>query len=171
MISDTQIAEVKGDKDVLAIYDEVRERKAFASFAKRFMYNSDYHVARNALWAMTKATDKELEQLQPMLNEFIDLAMSTANSAVRRLSLNIIERLNIAEDDIRTDFLDFCLEHMASLEEPPGIQSLCMKLAYRMCRFYPELADEFMRTIDSMELSYYTPAIRCVVNRIKKGKI
>ena len=171
MISDTQLAEVKGDKDVLAIYNEVRESSAFASFAKRFMYNSNAHVARNALWAMTKATDKELEQLQPMLNEFIDLAMHTNESAVCRLSLNIIERLKITEDDLRTDFLDFCLEHMISVVELPGIQTLCMKLAYRMCHFYPELMDEFMRTIDSIELSYYKPAIRSVVSRIKSGKL
>lgn len=171
MFSDTQLAKVKGDEDVLAIYNEVRESNTFISFAKRFMFNSDAHVARNALWALTKATDKELEQLQPMLNEFIELAMQTKESAVRRLSLNIVERLKLTEDDLRTDFLDFCLEHMADIEEFPGIQSLCMKIAYHMCRFYPELMDEFMRTIDSIELSYYKPAIRCVVNRIKKGKL
>ena len=171
MFSDTQLAKVKGDEDVLAIYNEVRESNTFISFAKRFMFNSDAHVARNALWALTKATDKELEQLQPMLNEFIELAMQTKESAVRRLSLNIVERLKLTEDDLRTDFLDFCLEHMADIEEFPGIQSLCMKLAHRMCMFYPELTDEFMRTIDSIELSYYKPALRCVVNRIKKGKL
>lgn len=171
MFSDTQLAKVKGDEDVLTIYNEVRESNTFISFAKRFMFNSDAHVARNALWALTKATDKELEQLQPMLNEFIELAMQTKESAVRRLSLNIVERLKLTEDDLRTDFLDFCLEHMVSIEEPSGIQSLCMKIAYHMCRFYPELMDEFMRTIDSIELSYYKPAIRCVVNRIKKGKL
>lgn len=171
MFSDTQLAKVKGDEDVLAIYNEVRESNTFISFAKRFMFNSDAHVARNALWALTKATDKELEQFQPMLNEFIELAMQTKESAVRRLSLNIVERLKLTEDDLRTDFLDFCLEHMADIEEFPGIQSLCMKIAYRMCRFYPELMDEFMRTIDSIELSYYKPALRCVVNRIKKGKL
>lgn len=171
MFSDTQLAKVKGDEDVLAIYNEVRESNTFISFAKRFMFNSDVHVARNALWALTKATDKELEQLQPMLNEFIELAMQTKESAVRRLSLNIVERLKLTEDDLRTDFLDFCLEHMADIEEFPGIQSLCMKIAYHMCRFYPELMDEFMRTIDSIELSYYKPALRCVVNRIKKGKL
>jgi hypothetical protein len=171
MFSDTQLAKVKGDEDVLAIYNEVRESNTFISFAKRFMFNIDAHVARNALWALTKATDKELEQLQPMLNEFIELAMQTKESAVRRLSLNIVERLKLTEDDLRTDFLDFCLEHMVSIEEFPGIQSLCMKIAYHMCRFYPELMDEFMRTIDSIELSYYKPALRCVVNRIKKGKL
>lgn len=88
-----------------------------------------------------------------------------------RLSLNIIERLKMDEDDLRTDFLDFCLEHMASVEELPGIQSLCMKLAYRMCMFYPELMGEFKVTLESMETEYYKPAVNCVRNRILKGKL
>ena len=171
MFSDTQLAKVKGDEDVLAIYNEVRESNTFISFAKRFMFNSDAHVARNALWALTKATDKELEQLQPMLNEFIELAMQTKESAVRRLSLNIVERLKLTEDDLRTDFLDFCLDRMVSIEEFPGIQAVCMKLAFRMCQFYPELADELRRTLEAMEIDYYKPAVKGVRKRILSGKI
>ena len=45
--------------------------------------------------------------------------MQTDNSSVRRLTLNIIERLEMNEDDLRTDFLDFCFEHMVSIEEFP----------------------------------------------------
>ena len=94
------------------------------------------------MWGLTKAKDEELSELQVILNELIDQAMQTENSSVRRLTLNIIERLKMDEDDLRTDFLDFCFEHMVSIEEFPGIQTLCMKLAYRMCSFYPELMDE-----------------------------
>jgi len=108
--------------------------------------------------------------LQEFLNEFIRQAMQTENSSVRRLSLNIIERLPMEEDDLRTDFLDFCLEHMASIEEYPGIQTLCMKLAYRMCQFYPELMDELQRTIEAMEIDYYKPAIKGLRKKILSGK-
>ena len=99
-------------------------------------------MARSALWGLTKAADQELAELQVLLNELIDQAMQTENSSVRRLTLNVIERLTLEQDDLRTDFLDFCFEHTVSIEEFPGIQTLCMKLAYRMCNFYPELMDE-----------------------------
>ena len=108
--------------------------------------------------------------------------MQTDNSSVRRLSLNVIERLwvgerssemrlELAEEDLRTDFLDFCFEHMMDVEEFPGIQSVCMKLAFRMCKCYPELMDELKRTLKAMEIDYYKPAVKCVRNRILNGKL
>ena len=129
----------------------------------------DIRVARNAAWVLTHKSPTEIRTLPQ--DGLIDLSLATPDTSLRRLTLCLIERQGIAAEEVRTDFLDFCLEHMADIEEFPGIQSLCMKIAYRMCRFYPELMDEFMRTIDSIELSYYKPALRCVVNRIKKGKL
>ena len=111
------------------IYQEVKATGDFLGFARQYAFNEDYRVARSALWGLTKARKEELSQLQVILNEFIDQAMQTDNSSVRRLSLNIVERLQFAEDDLRTDFLDFCFEHMMDVEEFTGIQSVCMKLA------------------------------------------
>lgn len=55
--------------EALAIYNEVKANGNFALFTRQFMGDSDYQVARNALWAMTKATDQEIRQLQPLLDE------------------------------------------------------------------------------------------------------
>ena len=152
------------------IYQEIKAKGDFLGFARRYAFDVDYRVARSALWGLTKATNEELSELQTILNELIDQAMHTENSSVRRLTLNIIERLNINEDDLRTDFLDFCFEHMVSVEEFPGIQTLCMKLAYRMCTFYPELMDELKCTLEAMEIDYYKPAVKCLCKRILSGK-
>ena len=152
------------------IYQEIRAEGDFLGFARRYVFDSDYRVARSALWGLTKAKDEELSELQVILNELTDQAMQTENSSVRRLTLNIIERLKMDEDDLRTDFLDFCFEHMVSIEEFPGIQTLCMKLAYRMCSFYPELMDELKRTLEAMEIEYYKPAVKCLRKRILSGK-
>ena len=162
---------VKNEVDAQAVYREVKQSGDFLDFARRFMYSDDERVTRNAFWTLTKATDKELSQLQPILNELMDLALTMSSSSVRRLSLNIIERLRMEEDDLRTDFLDFCLEHMADADELPGIQSISMKLAYRMCKFYPELLAEFKATLESMEPDFFKPAVNCVRNRIISGKL
>ena len=153
------------------IYQEIRAEGDFLGFARRYVFDSDYRVARSALWGLTKATDEELSKLQVIRNELIDQAIQTDNSSVRRLTLNIIERLKMDEDDLRTDFLDFCFEHMVSFEELPGIQTLCMKLAYRMCSFYPELMDELKRTLEAMEIDYYKPAVRGVRSKILCGTL
>ena len=152
------------------IYQEIKAKGDFLGFAQRYAFDTDYRVARTALWGLTKAKDEELSELKVIYNELIDLAMQTENSSVRRLTLNIIEKLKMDEDDLRTDFLDFCFEHMVSIEEFPGIQTLCMKLAYRMCSFYPELMDELKRTLEAMEIDYYKPAVKCLRKRILSGK-
>ena len=170
-MTDEMLRAVKGELDAQAVYREVKQSGDFLGFTRQFMLGDEERVVRNAFWVLTKATDKELSQLQVMLNELIELALKTSWSSVRRLSLNIIERLEMKEDDLRTDFLDFCLEHMADVDELPGIQSISMKLAYRMCKFYPELLAEFKATLESMEPDYFKPAVNCVRNRILAGKL
>jgi len=151
------------------IYQEVKLEGDFLGFARRYVFDSDYKVSRSALWGLTKARDPELSTLQPLLDELIDQAMQTDNSSVRRLTLNIIERLEMGEDDMRTDFLDFCFEHAVKGDEFPGVQTLCMKLAYRMSKPYPELMDELRRLLETMEIEYYKPAVKGIRNKILSG--
>ena len=153
-----------------AIYLQVKASCDFIGFIRTFMHDTDYQVVRNALWALTKATGQELMQLQPMADELIDLAMSTDNSSVRRLTLNVVERLRMEKDEIRSDFLDFCLDHAVNVAEYPGIQSISIKLAYKMCSFYPELMGELIRTLEGMEIEYYKPAVKSIRSRILNGK-
>ena len=152
------------------IYQEIKAKGDFLGFAQRYAFDTDYRVARTALWGLTKAKDEELSELKVIYNELIDQAMQTENSSVRRLTLNIIEKLKMDEDDLRSDFLDFCFEHMVSIEEFSGTQTLCMKLAFRMCTFYPELMDELKRTLEAMETAYYKPAVKCLRKRIFSGR-
>lgn len=159
-----------GDIEALAVYQDIKTTGDFIGFAVEYMHDEDFHVARNALWVLTKATDKELSQLQPIIGKFIDLAMNTDNSSVRRLSMNVIDRLKIKKKGLRTDFLDFCLTHAVDAEEFPGIQSLSIKLAYKMCSFYPELMDEFISTLEAMDMEYYKPAVKSIRSRVLSGK-
>ena len=81
--------------------------------------------------------DSELSTLQVILDELIGQSMHMKNSSVRRLTLNLIGRLEMSAERVRADFLDFCLEHLVSMSEPSGVQSVCMKLAFRMCQYPP----------------------------------
>ena len=171
MITEARLRQTFSEGGAQEIYQEVKASGDFLGFARQYAFSQDYRVARSALWGLTKARKEELSQLQVILNEFIDQAIRTENSSIRRLSLNIIERLEMSEEDLRTDFLDFCLDHMTDVEELPGVQAVCMKLAYRMCKFYPELMDELKRTLEAMDIDYYKPAVKCARSRILNGKL
>ena len=148
----------------------VAETGDFLSFVKEFMHDDDDIIVRNALSALSKATDEEISQLNPITDELIDMAISCNNSSIRRAILGIILRLDMRKDDLRTDFLDHCLYKMADPDEVPSVQALCMKLAYKMCKFYPELMNELKCTLEAMEVSYYTPAVKNVRNKILNNK-
>lgn len=169
-ITEDRLRQTFSEGGAQEIYQDVKANGDFLGFARQYAFSEDYLVARSALWGLTKASKEDLSQLQVIQNELIDQAMKTKNSSVRRLSLNIVERLDMSEDDLRTDFLDFCFEHMIDVEEFPGIQSVCMKLAFHMCTFYPELMDELKCTLEAMEIEYYKPAIKCLRKRILSGR-
>ena len=171
MITNETLKGFFGENDAQAVYPALKATDDFLDFAQQFMHDDNRQVARNALWVLTKATDEELSVLQPIRNELIDLAMTTEHSSVRRLSLNIIERLEMYEEDLRTEFLDFCIKHMLDIEEPPGVQAICMKLAYRMSKFYPDLMNELKRILEAIQIEFYKPAVKCVRNRILNGKL
>ena len=170
-ITEDRLRQTFSEGGALEIYQEVKASGDFLDFARQYAFSEDYRVTRSALWGLTKASKEDLSQLQVILNVFINQAMQTENSSVRRLSLNIVERLEMSEYDLRTDFLDFCFEHMMNVEEFPGIQSVCMKLAFRMCKLYPELMEELKRTLEAMEIDYYKPAVKCVRSRILSGRL
>lgn len=153
------------------IYLAVKADGNFLDFAHQYAFCADHRVARSALWGLTKASKAELMPLQGLLDPLIEQAMHTSDSSVRRLTLNLVERLSMEEEDLRTDFLDFCFDHMMDVGEYSAIQAVCMKLAFHMCSFYPELMDELKRTIEAMEIDYYKPAVKNVRRKILCGKM
>lgn len=171
MIKEETLQQTRSECNAHEIYELVKTESGFLDFARNYAFSQDEMVARNALWVLTKANKKELAPLHELLPSLINQAMQTKNSSIRRLTLYIIERQKMTEDDLRTDFLDFCFEQMLNIAEPPAIQAVCMKLAHRMCRFYPELTDELKRTLETMETDYYKPAVKCVRRRILSKKL
>lgn len=131
--------------------------------------DDDPRRARDAAWVMTHFTQQQIASLQPRQDKFIDKVLHTDNTALRRLLMNIIERQEFHEEDLRTDFLDFCLAHMASPDEPPGVQTLCMKLAYRQCQFFPELLREFRLALTLMPTDGYAVSITGLRRKLLKA--
>lgn len=171
MVSRDTLMNLKSGASARAAYNEVKQDGGFVEFATLYMHDSDDIVARHSLWVLTQASDRELKSIQPLMEELTCLAMSTPDSSIRRLSLNLIERLRMEPSEIRGDFFDFCIEHFVQVDECSGIQAVCGKLAFRMAGFYPELMGELRRTLESVELEYYKPAFKCIRTKILKGTL
>lgn len=159
-----------GIDNALAVLHDIEKHGDFFTFAQRYIHDENSRVACNAMWILTKIPKADLHRLRPLLDRLIDMSMHASSPTLRRLSMNVIERLKIGKEEVQADFLDYCIAHMQDVAEFPGIQSLCLKLAFQMCAHYPELHDELIRILQSMEMEFYTPALRSVRNKILRHK-
>lgn len=129
------------------------------------VFDDDDRVSQQALWVFTHG-DKPVQQwLYSRQALLIDLVLSCSHSTKKRLILTLLER-QPDPSPLRIDLLNFCLDHMADPREPPAVQSLCLKLAYRQCQAVPELLQELYTLLDFMEPDFMSPALQNVRQKI-----
>lgn len=124
--------------------------------------------AVNAAWALTHLPKEDNIYINMYRARLVQLAVTTPEVPLRRLSMVLLERLEWGRDDIRTDLLDFCLEHMMLPDEPYGVKALCMKLAYYQCRHYPELCAELKQCLLLLEPTELGAGVRHTRGKILK---
>ncbi len=117
------------------------------------MLGGENKDAYYAAWALTHLPSEDNIYINMYRARLADFAITTPDTSMRRLSLVLLERLEWTIDDMRTDLLDFCLDHMMQPDEPYGVKALCIKLAYLQCRHYPELKAELRQVLLLMEPS------------------
>lgn len=103
------------------------------------VFCEDKKVVENAAWVLTHLPKSEDKWLNTKRDLLIDLVMNTNSATQKRLFLTLLERCEYGEQDLRTDFLDFCLQKSTDINETIGAQTLCMKLSFKQCLHYKEL--------------------------------
>jgi hypothetical protein len=124
--------------------------------------------AYNSAWALTHLPATDNASIDEHREALVQLAVGTQEVPMRRLALVLLERLDWGVDDVRTDLLDFCLEHMLLPDEPYGVKALCMKLAYKQCCHYPELKAELKQSLLLMEPSELGTGVKHTRGKILK---
>lgn len=147
---------------VLTMGDNKRKKELY-----ELLFCQDDHVAYQAAWAMTHFPAKENEWLYDKQDQMIDEVLVCSHTGKRRLLLVLLYKQPLANPP-RIDFLNFCLERMISCAEPSGIQSLCMKIAYELCRPIPELLKELQSMLEMME-GDLSPAIHAAKKNVLKA--
>ena len=69
---------------------------------------------------------------------------------MNRLLLTLILRLPFREDELSTDFIDYCLSGITSCENSCGVRALCIKLSYEPCKFHTELLSALENILSMM---------------------
>lgn len=132
------------------------------------LFSDDDTESYQAAWVLSHFPAKDNEWLYDKQDQLIGKAMAEEHTGKRRIILQILHRQPLATPP-RVDFLDFCLAQMIAKDAPPAIQSLCIKLAYEMCRQIPELLTELTSILEIMDPALLTPATRSARNHILKA--
>ena len=152
--------------DIRSLASQAMADVSFCDAMFMAMKSDDYRVASHAAWVLTHLPKEGNAFLASRRDELVRLAVTTPDTPLRRLSLNLLERLDWPEEEVRTDLLDFCLARLVMPAETPGVRALCIKLAWHQCRHYPELADELHRTLLFIESESLKPGLRHTRNKI-----
>lgn len=154
-----------GDINEIAGYTQGDDKRKQVLY--ELVFDADDRIAYQAAWVLNHFSLSENKWLCSKQNKLVDEVMVCKHAGKRRLILSLLFRQPMA-NPLRVDFLDFCLERMTSRQELPGVQSLCMKLAYEQCRLIPELLQELKLILEIME-GDLIPSIRTVRKNILKA--
>ena len=159
------------DIEAICVYTQSKENDARKEELYRVMMADEGRAGGNAAWIFSHFALAENEWLFSKQQELIDAVMRTKSSTKRRLMMVLLERQPFTEEGFRADYLDFCFEHMAMLEEPYGVRALCMKQAFVQCSLVPELLPELEATLQLMDDNFLSPGL-CTAKRniLKKMK-
>lgn len=128
--------------------------------------NND-RVGYNALWIFTHFSDNDKIWLHPRRNELIDLLLKETHDGKKRLLLRILSDIPVTIEDVRSDYLDYCLGKINSTE-PYAVRAWSIEQAFGMCRFFPELLDELKEELDMMEYGELSPGLLSARRNIEK---
>ena len=130
--------------------------------------DNDRRVATNALWVFTHFSAADNEWLYAKHNQIIDRCLKEQNVTKLRLMLNLLLRQPYTEEDIRTDFIDFCLMRLTDPKSPYAVRALCIKLAYEQMRYWPELLNELRQTLEMISCEPLSPGLRSAWKQVMK---
>ena len=130
--------------------------------------DADRRVATNALWVFTHFSAADNEWLYAKHNQLIDRCLKEKDATKLRLMLNLLQRQHYLEEEIRTDFIDFCLRKLTDPKSPYAIRAQCIKLAYEQMKHWPELLNELRQTLNMISCEPLSPGLRSAWRQVMK---
>ena len=130
--------------------------------------DSDHRVAVNALWVFTHFALADNAWLYAKHNQLIDRCLNEKDVTKLRLMLTLLLRQPFDEEDIRTDFIDYCLMRLTDPKSPYAVRAQCIKLAYEQMRYWPELLNELRQTLEMISCEPLSPGLRSAWRQVMK---
>lgn len=113
--------------------------------------DADQCIAYNAAWVLSCSDGKVIKFLIRYQNQLIDLLIGTKDKSFARILFSILRRQTFEKSNLRTDFLDFCLNEIVNSNQAIAIRAHAIYVSYSLCKAYPELLNELFMTLQMLE--------------------
>ena len=134
--------------------------------------DTDRRVANNAAWVLSCSDGKVMRFLLRYQNQLIDLLIGTKDKSFSRMLFSILRRQTFGKSNLRTDFLDFCLNQIVNTNQAIAIRAHAIYVSYSLCKAYPELLNELFMMLQMLESESLSPGLRharnAIITAIKK---
>lgn len=128
--------------------------------------DTDRRVANNAAWVLSCSDGKVMRFLLRYQNQLIDLLIGTKDKSFARILFSILRRQTFEKSNLRTDFLDFCLNEIVNSNQAIAIRAHAIYISYSLCKAYPELLNELFMTLQMLESETLSAGLRHARNTI-----
>ena len=155
-------------EDIKAIAKRAHNNATYREGLFEAMLGNDRDEAVYAAWALTHLPKPDNNHIAAHRETLAALATTTPDTSL------LLERIDWTLQDIddAPDYyvalLNFSMEHMMMPDEPYGVRSLCMKLAYTLSLPYPDLLEEVRQSLLLIEPSELGSGVRHTRNKILK---
>lgn len=122
--------------------------------------DTDRRVANNAAWVLSCSDGKVMRFLLRYQNQLIDLLIGTKDKSFSRILFSILRRQTFEKSNLRTDFLDFCLNEIVNSNQAIAIRAHAIYVSYSLCKAYPELLNELFMMLQMLESESLSPGLR-----------
>lgn len=133
----------------------------------RLARTEDRMTSVNALWTMTNLPGNDAETVVSLRGEMIDMLLVEADTGKKRMLLQLLRSREWGADDLRTDFLDYCLSKINSECESYAVRCYSLYLAYDMCRHFPELTAELQQQLELMHYQPLSPGLKSALRQVE----
>ncbi len=154
-------------KNIDNIVDSVHHHPEDFENIYQLMSDKEIKVSWRAIWTCEKLAILHPDWFAGKENELIDKLLTSNHDGVKRILLSILHTISIP-NPFPVNLLDYCFDKMFAPEETAGVQSLAIKMAYKLCRKEPDLLLELKMYFENVELEYYSTAVRTSVKNILK---
>lgn len=128
--------------------------------------DADQRIAYNAAWVLSCSDGKVIKFLLRYQNQLIDLLIGTKDKSFARILFSILRRQTFEKSNLRTDFLDFCLNQIVNTNQAIAIRAHAIYVSYSLCKAYPELLNELFMTLQMLESETLSAGLRHARNTI-----